>query len=311
MQACEMIVEEAWVGQRLDRALQLLCPANSLRARRRLIEAGQVLVNGKPAVCATKLSLHDVVSLCLCQSQALAPAARFLQRQGELLFFYKPRGLNSVHLAGSPNPSLEALLPALSPSGQTPRLVQRLDFGTSGLVAAVSSLAAQTQFRAAEDAGLVEKKYLALLQGLLPSVCQAKMALDTKKRRRTKLQSAEAPWSRCTTFIPLAHFASGSALPPWLTLSLDVSPCDLTLAGCVIHKGARHQIRAHAAGLGYPLFGDTLYGGKEYSCFFLHQAALFLPATECLCWPDWLKPESLPRAFSHWLCEKPVAPRTF
>ena len=85
---CELRVGPEQAGQRLDRVLQLLCPESSLRTRRRLIEAGQVLVNGKQALCARKLRLRDVIRFCPQKDTSLA-SARFLKEQGEMLFFFQ------------------------------------------------------------------------------------------------------------------------------------------------------------------------------------------------------------------------------
>jgi len=297
----ELIVPEHLSGQRLDRVLLALCPKLSLRARRRMTEDGLVLVNGRRACCATKLCEGD--SVCLCQKKSVShiSSAKFLAKDGDILFFFKPRGLHTECLAGSTHASLEALVPELYPQAEDVRLVQRLDLGTSGIVSAICSREAHASFRTMEEAGNVQKKYFALLEGKLTRPRQAKMALDTRKRTQTKLQSAEAPWSRWTSFIPLAIFAEGSPLPPWLNISFSAFPCDLTLAGCSIHRGARHQIRAHAAGLGHPLFGDSLYGGRPHAVFFLHQAFVAVGESRCLCLPDWLVEDSLPSEILSWL----------
>lgn len=85
----------------------------------------------------------------------------------------------------------------------------------------------------------------------------------------------------------------------------------LTLAGCRIRRGARHQIRAHAAELGYALFGDSLYGPEDEKnifgpdeAFFLHHGAMTLPGAFCALLPTWALPESLRRQAQAWL-DKP------
>ena len=47
MNACELRVDAALAGQRLDQALAALTPELGLRGRRRLIARGAVLVNGR------------------------------------------------------------------------------------------------------------------------------------------------------------------------------------------------------------------------------------------------------------------------
>jgi 23S rRNA pseudouridine1911/1915/1917 synthase len=45
---------------------------------------------------------------------------------------------------------------------------------------------------------------------------------------------------------------------------------NLTLLKVRLFSGIRHQIRAQLSHLGYPILGDTLYGGKESDRLFLH-----------------------------------------
>ena len=54
---------QSMVGQRLDFALSLLLPHMGLRGRKRCIESGLVLVNGRACTAAQRLRKGDVVSL--------------------------------------------------------------------------------------------------------------------------------------------------------------------------------------------------------------------------------------------------------
>ena len=91
-------------------------------------------------------------------------------------------------------------------------------------------------------------------------------------------------------------------------MSVPSFPDSLTLAGCTIHRGARHQIRAHAAALGHALWLDGLYAsslpqssedGQGY--FFLHHGALHLPEARWLLPPDWLPEGKIAAAGRKWL----------
>ena len=99
------------VGQRLDYALTLLLPQMGLRGRKRCIESGQILVNGRSCAAAQRLRRGDVVALADAQAERAAqpmsvaggatcaepgsasadPAMqpRLLERQGEFFFFFK------------------------------------------------------------------------------------------------------------------------------------------------------------------------------------------------------------------------------
>lgn len=84
------------------------------------------------------------------------------------------------------------------------------------------------------------------------------------------------------------------------------APQRVTLAACRIVKGARHQIRAHAAAAGFPLWGDRRYGAAwlcglerengggrpapyaENERFYLHHGRLSLPGWTVRSAPRWL-----------------------
>lgn len=283
-------------GMRLDRALAALVP-EGLRGRRRRIEGGGVLLNDAPCrEPARRLRAGDSVALVAATPQGEPPQAlaRLLGRQGDFCFLFKAAGLHSAALAGKTGDSLEARLPALCAPvltpGEQPELLQRLDQMTSGIVCAALTPEAASAFRAAEAAGDCEKRYLALLTGALPAPVTARQRLDTNGRRTTRLRDEDAGPLRWTEFLPL-HVWQGEECARLGSLLADggaEAPPALTLAACRIRRGARHQIRAHAASLGHPLFGDTRYGSPApASCFFLHHGFLAWPGQSCSLAPPW------------------------
>lgn len=328
-------------GQRLDVALAAFLPDLSLRARRRLWDTHTVRVNDRPRPAGWMLCEGDTV--CLHPKHATntgeaAPAEmlsdfaaffrqsppRVLSQHGNLIFFYKPAGLHSSHLEGRGGPSLEALLPKLYPQqapGHTPlRLVNRLDCGTSGIVAAALSEHDADLWRRAESAGLCEKSYYALLCGHLPNQLTIRNQLDTAKRRITKILPTESfDTLRHTRFSPLGYLSAAEVYRLELQLSETVPPKEIpknppahlnhvpsetsyTLALCTIAKGARHQIRAHALNAGFPLWGDPLYPPRHSlpplaseHTFLLHHGMLSMPGVRIQCPPPWLHllPESV------------------
>lgn len=294
-------VDDALAGERLDTALRRLCPGLSLRAARRAIQRGSILLNDRPAPAATRLRQGQIISLPQADRQPDADKTacrqvRLLSRQGDYVCLSKPAGLHSVSLAGDAAPSLDhccrPLLAALPAPAAQAVLLQRLDRDTSGLVCAALNEGAATAFRQAEAQGQCQKRYVALLHGALPEQRTADRLLDTCHRRQSRVLDRPAPRLRQTRFTPLLLLrgpeaaALLQALYPGVALPASVP--DLTLAGCCIQCGARHQIRAHAAWLGFPLWGDPLYNPafrqQSPMSFLLHHGMLHTP------WGHWTLP---------------------
>jgi 23S rRNA pseudouridine1911/1915/1917 synthase len=135
-------------------------------------------------------------------------------------------------------------------------LLQRLDKETSGAVMAARS---QTVFDALvkeQKNGRVEKHYVALVRStnVIPDIIDTPLAVFGRRRRR---------------MIP-----SPNGLPACTKLSVLDSNGEWSLVEAVIHRGVRHQIRAHLASIGTPIAGDQLYGdassSRRFERLFLH-----------------------------------------
>lgn len=259
-------------GWRLDRASQALWPTFGLRGRRRLIEAGLALVNGRTRAAAWRVRAGDVLEAAAGKTPTpvFSPADIAVLADGaDFGAVAKPGGLHSASLGPTGGESLEALLPAVFP-GRPARLLSRLDRLTSGIVPVAFTEAAAARWRKLEDAGRVAKTYLAVVHGGLSAGLRLDRALDTDDRAVTRVLARATPDG-------LRH----TAVTPEASLG------GLTLVRCRIAKGARHQIRAHLAAAGHPLVGDPVYGHGEGARLFLHCAALESPVLGVTCPPPW------------------------
>lgn len=308
-QAMRMTVDDARHGERLDRALMSLCGL-SLRAARRLADGG-IRVDGRPAKAAQRLRAGQVIELPAAERNTEAPAVIPLPRHGDYVAFAKPAGLHSSPLAGRTTPTLETAAQALWDNTERAaplQFLQRLDWATSGIVCAALSEEAARCFRAEEACGRWRKCYLALLQGELNRPLTADRALDVTDRRISRVLDMAAPPVRHTRFFPLSVLHDAAAAAVLTANGLPPSPGSVTLAACVIHCGARHQIRAHAASLGLPLCGDHRYApppgdavppGPER--FLLHHACLTGPHGQWRHLPAWPHLPFLKNHFLKWL----------
>lgn len=278
----QAVVTDRMQGERLDKALALLAPNASLRRRRRLWLTHRVLVDGRPRPKGFLVRAGQVLSLApLDQDNQEGSRSSWnepyvVKRQADLAALFKPAGLPTAAIAGKPGPSMEACLAGLLGCGAL--LLNRLDTPTSGLVLAALTPDAEKRYARAQAKGLTRKTYAALVHGLVPGPMVIDRALDTAKRRTSRVLDQPAGPLRETAVTVLHCFTDAG----------------LSLVAAEIRKGARHQIRAHLAHAGHPILGDALYGDDGAGGFLhLHHLRLDMPGFSALSIPQWPLPGRL------------------
>ncbi len=276
----QVVIPQDYDGARMDEAALLVMPGTSLRQRRRAVEQGDVRLDGLRAAKGRKVRSGQTVALAGGEARAADAAAvgvSLLCLRSGLAALFKPAGVHSAAIAGRDNVSVQRLLPQLLPDlpeGCEPRLLNRLDNPTSGIVMAALSDDAARAYAEAENGGHVVKEYLALVRGCLEYPCTVQNALDTAGTRKTRVLPDVNPDALRHTQVEPVRYEEAT---------------DTTLVRAVIRKGARHQIRAHLAHVGHPIVGDALYGGGPGDVLHLHHARLTLPGFCVTCDPPWDK----------------------
>lgn len=258
------IISPADNGKRLDAALASFYPGLGVRARRRLWEWCQILLDGREvgagAEVRTGQQLEIIpVSLPDTAAKVLCGDLRLVAQSAAFCAIYKPAGLPSAMIKGSGTYSAEEYVSAnwrRFGSGQPPLLCNRLDTGTSGLLLWAFGQENLAHFRAIEAEGLVEKRYFALVQGEAPENMHIDRALNVSNREKT--QVLEQPDQDTTRHTVLNRVA---------LRKLDAET--VSILDVTIRRGGRHQIRAHLAWAGFPIVGDALYG-ESGGLMYLH-----------------------------------------
>jgi RluA family pseudouridine synthase len=194
-----------------------------------------------------------------------------IHEDAALIAFNKPAGL-AVQGGSGVARSLEDLLAAFAKSnGKRPRLVHRLDRGTSGVIVAARTKPAAAFLSEAFAGRDARKTYLAIVCGGAPDLREGDIVLALKKSSRRGLDIMEIA-------------ADGqAALTRYRTL---VESADAALLELKPETGRMHQLRAHLAAIGRPIAGDGKYGGLyrigavEIPGLMLHAAALDIPHPE-------------------------------
>ena len=152
-----------------------------------------------------------------------------------------------VHPArGHREDTLAQLLAPLLAGGEQERagIVHRLDRDTSGLLVVARSEEAHRLLQAALAERLIEREYLALVEGRPPArsgTIDAPIGRDPRVRTRMAVGGAGARAAR--THFTLERALAGTSL---LRLRLET--------------GRTHQIRVHLQAIGHPVCGDPEYG---------------------------------------------------
>lgn len=258
------IISGEYEGVRLDRALEALLPDAGLRLRRRLCDRGVVLVDGRERKPGYKVRAGQELKVNREEVSVTHEdlGLRIVERTDRYAAVFKPGGVHSAAIAGAASPSAEDALPGLLPEA-SPVLLNRLDFLTSGLLLVALGAGDAEEYQSLEERGDIRKFYLAEIRGRLDGVVTVKSRLDVDDRSRTRvLDMPDADSRRWTDVEVLSHDHDR----------------DTSLVRCLIMKGARHQIRAHMAGLGHPIVGDPLYGdGTEGETLHLRHYRIEFP----------------------------------
>jgi len=239
-------------GRTVEEFLRRSLPGFTPERVSALLKDGAVTLGGKPVRAGRKLwGGEDFVVA----GQAPTPPRRVsgplvpvLAETADLVLVNKPAGLSVEPEPGQV--SLVELLACQRPGfdvGGTalPGVVHRLDRNTTGVMVFARTDTGVEQLRRAFNEGRVDKRYLAVVLGAPPPEGRfdTPYARDPSHARRytTRIESPR----RATLSWKLAEQFPGAAL---VEISLET--------------GRTHQIRCQFADAGFPVIGDSLYGGE-------------------------------------------------
>ena len=244
-------------SERLDRFLARLMPEHSRTKLARLVETGEVKVDGEAQRPSFKLEEGMRVVLDEPKDKPahdLTPADIALDvvyEDDALLVVNKPRGLASHPASSLHEPSLVNALLArgtrLSEVGEAfrPGIVHRLDRETTGLMVVAKTDAAHVALARQMEDKTAERRYLALVAG---TVDRERFSIDMPIGRDPK------------------HRVRMGVVPdgkPARTHVKRLKRLDAgTLLACRLETGRTHQIRVHLAYHAMPVIGDALYAPK-------------------------------------------------
>lgn len=274
----ELRVEQG--GPRVDKYIAQEVPDLSRSFVKKLLDEGQVTVDGKMPKASYKVEAGDVIVVRVPPPEPTEVRAediplRILYEDADIVVVDKPAGMvvhpAHGHRSGTLVNALLAHCTDLSGiSGELrPGIVHRLDKDTSGLLLVAKNDVAHRHLQRQFKQRLVHKIYLALTEGLLPTprgVIDAPIGRDPQQRKRMAVLPRGGREAR-TEYRVLEHLTQHTLV--------EAEPV----------TGRTHQIRIHFASIGHPLAGDRVYGFRKQRLplrrQFLHAAriAFTLPSS--------------------------------
>ena len=243
-------------GDRLDKYLAGACPDLTRTHIQKLVQTGDVSVNGSAARPALRLKQGDSIEIRIPPAgpAVLLPEDipfEVVYENNDLVVINKPAGLTVYPAPGHASHTLvNALLqrfPDLAVFGSSlrPGIVHRLDKDTSGLMVIARNEPARLALIEQFKSRSVTKGYMVLVKGKLTpgtGAIEAPIGRDPVHRKRMAVVSNGRP---ARTDYKVVKYINGCSL-------VEVR----------IRTGRTHQIRVHFAAIGFPVLGDPVYGYK-------------------------------------------------
>ncbi len=243
-------------SERIDRFVTERMPDTSRSYVQRLIESGDVLVNGEPTRPSYKIGAGDRIEVRSPRPEApaeITPAIipiPIVFEDDDVMVFDKPAGLVVHPAPGHEHGTLVNVLKWLRPESVTPGverpgIVHRLDKDTSGLIVVAKNERARLSLLRQWQRRDVIKEYTALVIGAVPedeATIDAPIGRDPHNRKRMAVVREGRP--------AVSHIRVLARYPGYTLLDVN------------IETGRTHQIRVHCAFIKHPVAADALYGGR-------------------------------------------------
>ena len=265
----DFIVGEKSDNTRLDKTLADLIPDSSRSFLQDLVKAGKVMIDDK-IITLPRFSVRNGMRISVLlpeieENDTLAVENDFdfdiIYEDSVMLVINKPAGVAVHPGAGNPDgtivnallgryPGFADLFPDAE-SRMRPGIVHRLDKDTSGCLVIAKTPQAMYKLSKAFAERETKKKYLALVRGI---PAKNSMEISNNIGRHPVNRQKMAVVDR----------GGKIAISSYRTIKSGLIGKDkISLVEVAIFTGRTHQIRVHMSHIGYPVLGDTLYGGSR------------------------------------------------
>lgn len=254
----EYIVSQEEKGKRLDTYIPSVDTDITRTSAQRLIEDGNILVNGKNAKVSYKIQENDKISVEIPEPKQIELKAQnipieIIYEDSDIIVVNKPKGM-VVHPAnGNPDGTLVNAIMAICKDSLSgiggeirPGIVHRIDKDTSGLLIVAKNDNAHVKMSEQIKNHEVKKTYIALVRGVFKeNEATIDMPIGRSTSDRKKMAVNKNGKNAITHIKVLKRFDK------------------YTLLKVNIETGRTHQIRVHLSHIGYPIVGDYIYSNGK------------------------------------------------
>ena len=254
----EYIVSQEEKGKRLDTYIPSVDTDITRTSAQRLIEDGNILVNGKNAKVSYKIQENDKISVEIPEPKQIELKAQdipieIVYEDSDIIVVNKPKGM-VVHPAnGNPDGTLVNAIMAICKDSLSgiggeirPGIVHRIDKDTSGLLIVAKNDNSHVKMSEQIKNHEVKKTYIALVRGVFKeNAATIDMPIGRSTSDRKKMAVNKNGKDAITHIKVLKRFDK------------------YTLLQVNIETGRTHQIRVHLSHIGYPIVGDYTYSNGK------------------------------------------------
>ena len=254
----EYIVRQEEKGKRLDTYIPSVDTDITRTSAQRLIEDGNILVNGKNAKVSYKIQENDKISVEIPEPKQIELKAQdipieIVYEDSDIIVVNKPKGM-VVHPAnGNPDGTLVNAIMAICKDSLSgiggeirPGIVHRIDKDTSGLLIVAKNDNSHVKMSEQIKNHEVKKTYIALVRGVFKeNEATIDMPIGRSTSDRKKMAINKNGKNAITHIKVLKRFDK------------------YTLLKVNIETGRTHQIRVHLSHIGYPIVGDYTYSNGK------------------------------------------------
>ena len=253
----EFIVHEE--KDRLDKYISNKTDEISRVMIQKLIDEGEILVNGKSQKASYKVQNGDKISINIPEVKEVGLKSQdipldIIYEDNDILVVNKPKGMVVHPAVGNLDGTLVNAVMAhckdnLSGIGGEvrPGIVHRLDKDTSGLMVVAKDIKTMELLSDMIKNKKIERQYLAIVDGLImheTGTIDAPIGRNENNRQKMAV-TAHNSKDAVTNFKVLKRFKNN------------------TLIECILETGRTHQIRVHLNYIKHPVSNDPLYGNHK------------------------------------------------